>query len=39
VLLSAGRADIKARLAAGRLRVEGDRPKAEALMGSLFRPY
>lgn len=39
LLLSNGRADAGARESAGRLRVEGNRDKAESLMSVLFRPY
>jgi len=39
VLLATGRADPAAKERAGALRIEGDRARAGALMGILFRPY
>ncbi len=39
ILLTTGRADLRAKEAAGRLRVEGDRARAEALLDVLCRPF
>jgi uncharacterized protein (TIGR03083 family) len=39
LLLTTGRADLDARMAAGRLRIEGDGQKAEALLRALCRPF
>jgi len=39
ILLTTGRADAAAKEAAGRLRIEGDRKKAEALAAVLFQPF
>ena len=38
ILLATGRAGQSERERAGRLRIEGDRQKAEALMRAVFRP-
>ena len=38
ILLATGRAEAPTEEAAGRLRIEGDRARAEALMAVLFRP-
>jgi uncharacterized protein (TIGR03083 family) len=39
MLLVCGRAPVAERIRAGRLRVEGDRAKADVLIEALFRPY
>jgi uncharacterized protein (TIGR03083 family) len=39
ILLTTGRAALSAKQSAGRLRIEGDRIKADALLGVLCRPF